>query len=128
MDGSSSGWKEVGKKPEVAKGKDISPQASGNGTISNTKLAEEEELISAAQCILRKRLDAIDSKAPGTSTANSRKHQRRKIRQEMYALSSCSENDDRSTSSASVSKRKASNFGSAFGGQRRSRPAHSKEA
>lgn len=125
----SSGWKYVAKRSEVLKSKEIPPLGpERNDPISNDKFAEEEELISAAQCILRSRLAAIDSNVLENSTINSRKHARRKIRQKMFLLASCSGSDQNSSSFASVSKDKEINFGLASDEQRRSRSAHSQEA
>lgn len=109
-------------------GKEVpSHEVERNAPVTNDKFAEEEELIAAAQSILRDRLAAINSEPPEHSTVNSRKHARRKLRQKIYLMTSCSDSEN-SISVASVSKNTADNFGFASDDQRRSRPVHPKEA
>ncbi|KAJ4899964.1 DUF4283 domain-containing protein [Raphanus sativus] len=123
---SSSGWIYVAKKSEV-KRKDPSPSRVIT-PVSAAKFAEEEEMISAAQSILRSRLAALDAGDPPDSVVVSKRLQRRKIRQRLYFLSSASDSETSPTSAASVSNGISSNFGLASGGQARLRHAHSCEA
>ncbi|KAF8048205.1 hypothetical protein N665_2609s0002 [Sinapis alba] len=101
--------------------------------ISNAKFAEEEELIAAAQNILRCRLAAVDAKKPGVSSSRSRKHARKKIRQKLSMLDSSDSGSGSApangdNSSASIPKVVSSGFGKASGGQALTRSAHSSEA
>lgn len=103
----TSGWTYVAKKSNTNTKKDSSsppllpPVASV--PVPGAQFSEEEEFISVAQSILRNRLAAVDANAPRNSTARSRKHERKKIRQKMLMLSSGSGQDHGSTSFASVS-------------------------
>ncbi|WZZ43581.1 hypothetical protein YC2023_039840 [Brassica napus] len=95
-----SGWQYVAKRSEGIKEKASSSQKVVV-PVTNAKFAEEEELISAAQAILRNRLANLESNPPAHSTSLSKKQARRKIRQNLYMLSLGSEGDQLSTSSTS---------------------------
>lgn len=94
--------------------------------ILNSQFAEEEELISTAQRILRNRLAAVTPANLESSTVMSRKHARRKIRQQIYSLTS-NDTGDGPLSPATVSSQLA-RFGLASGGQGLLPFVHSKEA
>ncbi|KAJ4895971.1 hypothetical protein Rs2_22765 [Raphanus sativus] len=58
----SSDWHYVAKRSEVAQGNEVSsPGEERNALVTDDKFAEEEELVAAAQAILRDRLAAINS-------------------------------------------------------------------
>lgn len=122
-----SGWQYVAKRSEGIKEKASSSQKVVV-PVTNAKFAEEEELISAAQAILRNRLANLESNPPAHSTSLSKKQARRKIRQNLYMLSLGSEGDQLSTSSTSDAHGGTECFSLASGGQAHSRSAHSQEA
>ncbi|KAG2329091.1 hypothetical protein Bca52824_000271 [Brassica carinata] len=100
----SSGWQYVAIRSKVNKNKVLSPPRKEDvSPVTSAKFAEEEELISAAQGILRNRLPNLENKPPDNSTSLSKKQERKKIRQNLYMLSRSSKGDRISSSSASVS-------------------------
>lgn len=122
-----SEWQYVAVRSKPFKEKQPpSPVQEMDIPVSNAKFAEEEELISAAQRILRDRLANLENMAPGVSKV-SKKEARRKIRQDLYLLSCSSEGGD-SSSSASITKGGSKDFSLASDGQMHSHVAHSLEA
>ncbi|KAL0866064.1 hypothetical protein Bca101_045182 [Brassica carinata] len=122
----SSEWQYVAVRSKPSKSKEPpSPVQEVVVPVSNAKFAEEEELISTAQRILRDRLSNLENQAPGTSKI-SKKEARRKIRQNLYLLSCSSEGGD-SSSFVSIPKGGTKDF-SLAGGQAQSRAAHSQKA
>ncbi|KAL0792571.1 hypothetical protein Bca101_063948 [Brassica carinata] len=122
---SSSGWCFVVKRSGVSK-KTAHPPSPSEPIVpvTDAKFAEEEELISAAQCILRSRLTAIDTSAPENATSLSKKRARKKIRQKMHLLSRGSGQDNVSASSTLVMSGVGKKFGLALGEQAPPRSAH----
>ncbi|KAF8044608.1 hypothetical protein N665_7513s0001 [Sinapis alba] len=121
----SKAWVEVAQRSKI-RSKGSPPRGVSDALVTNTQFAEEEELISTAQRILRDRLASVTATNMESSTSMSRKHARRKIRQQMSLLAS-SDSDDGSSFSTAVSAHPA-RLGLASGGQAHSRLAHSKEA
>lgn len=105
-----------------------SPAKEAVVPVSSAKFAEEEELISTAQRILRARHANLENTVSGNSTTLSKKQKRRKIRQQIYMLSCSSEGDHVSSSSRSSSNGNTEGFSLASGGQAHPRSVHSKEA
>lgn len=122
---SSLVWVEVASRSKP-KPKEPPSQSRSSVSVTNSKFAEEEELIYEAQRILRARLAAVGSSNPEPSTSMSRKHARRKIRQQLYLLATSDTGDGSSNSTAVSVKNK--DFGLASGGQAHSRSVHSQEA
>lgn len=125
---SSVGWTKVTRKSKVSQVRNRNLMAS-SGTkkashLSDSRFAEEEELISAAQAILRKRLVALDGDT-GNAAQTSKKHERKKLRQQMYLFASASESVPTLTSNASLSRVPVIGFGSASDGRALPRHAHS---
>lgn len=125
----SSGWIRVADRSKTRKSKQTSSTGHRKTSpISSSKFAEEEEMISAAQGILRSRLAALSEKNRQQGSTTSRRQQRKKIRQKIELLTSASDNDLSSASLASVSRVPTNTFGLASGGQSHSRSAHLPEA
>ncbi|CAH8337968.1 unnamed protein product [Eruca vesicaria subsp. sativa] len=122
---SSLAWVKVSKRSEPKAKDPPSPQRSPV-LVTNSKFDEEEEVISTAQRILRARLNAVGTSIPDTSTAMSRKHARRKIREQLYILSTSDTGDGASFSTAGSAKN--NNFGLASDEPVLSRRDHSQEA
>ncbi|KAF2532364.1 hypothetical protein F2Q70_00032735 [Brassica cretica] len=122
---SSLVWVEVASRSKP-KPKEPPSQSRSSVPVTNSKFAEEEELIYEAQRILRARLAAVGTSNPEPSASMSRKHARRKIRQQLYLLATSDTGDGSSNSTAVSVKNK--DFGLASGGQAHSRSVHSQEA
>lgn len=118
-------WVEVVSRSKP-KPKEPPSQSRSSVSVTNSKFSEEEELIYEAQRILRARLAAVGSSNPEPSTSMSRKHARRKIRQQLYLLATSDTGDGSSNSTAVSVKNK--DFGLTSGGQAHSRSVHSQEA
>lgn len=94
---SSNDWTEVAYRSKLP------PKSSTSGCgslkapnpipLSSDDFAAEEEIIQKAQSILRSRLTAMESKPPEGLPSGSKKHQRRKLRQKIYLMTSSSSGD-----------------------------------
>lgn len=122
---SSSVWVEVSRR-SVPKPKEPPSPSQSHVLVTSSKFAEEEEVISTAQRILRARLAAVGTSNHEPSAAMSRKHTRRKIRQQLFLLETSDTGDGSYISGANSAKNK--HFGLASGGQATSRSVHSQEA
>lgn len=120
-------WVEVANRssPKLKLGSSSS-KASSVVPITSSQFAEEEEIISSAQRILRHRLAAVTVSNSVHSTSMSRKHARRKIRQQLYLLA-LKDTGDGSIGSPAVST-KSPGFGLASDGHAPPRTVHSQEA
>ncbi|KAL0762714.1 hypothetical protein Bca101_078865 [Brassica carinata] len=122
---SSLVWVEVTSRSKP-KPKEPPSQSRSSVPVTNSKFAEEEELIYEAQRILRARLAAVGTSNPEPSASMSRKHARRKIRQQLYLLATSDTRDGSSNSTAVSVKNK--DFGLASDGQAHLHSVHSQEA
>ncbi|KAJ4906794.1 DUF4283 domain-containing protein [Raphanus sativus] len=122
---SSLVWMEVASRSKPKPKEPPSPHVPP-APVTTSKFAEEEELISSAQRILRARLEAVGTSKDVPSTSMSRKHARRKIRQQLFLLTSGDSGDGFSSADAASIKQKV--FGLASGEQASLRSVHSQEA
>ena len=122
---SSLVWVEVTSRSKP-KPKEPPSQSRSSVPVTNSKFAEEEELIYEAQRILRARLAAVGTSNPEPSASMSRKHARRKIRQQLCLLATSDTRDGSSNSTAVSVKNK--DFGLASDGQAHLHSVHSQEA
>lgn len=122
---SSLAWVEVSRR-STPKPKEPPSQPESPVLVTSSKFDEEEEVISTAQRILRARLAAVGTSNPEPSASMSRKHTRRKIRQQLYLFDTSDAGDGSSSSGANSVRKK--DFGLASGGQAPARSVHSQEA
>lgn len=119
---SSLAWVEVSRR-SVPKPKEPPSLPHSHVLVTSSKFDEEEKVISTAQRILKARLAVVGTSNPEPSASMSRKHTRRKIRQQLYLFESSDTGDGSSNSGANSVKKK--HFGLASGGQAPSRSVHS---